>query len=331
MSTGYYADHTRALRGELAVAIDRGSLRALHQRRAARHFLVLGRQLAILGGACAGVVRWSAGWGWLPFALVIGWVVFDFTVLLHEVVHGLVFARPRARLSRALEIAYAIPSGISASQFARWHLDHHAELGSADRDPKRHHLSPKRNRRWVKVLYFTPALFPIYFRAAAREAASYPRELRERIARERWATVLLQLGLAAALGLWAGPALLVRLYVVPVFVVFPVAFALNRLGQHYDVRPSEPAAWSTLMRRNRFWDMAYLWSGYHLEHHYFPGVPFYNLPRLRTALEPFLRAKGLIPRGYGYLLYRYLVSNRAPHTDWEIPGGSSRQRASIDG
>ena len=73
------------------------------------------------------------------------------------------------RRARSLALAYAIPSGISASQFTRWHLDHHAELGSSEDDPKRHYLSPKINARWYKLLYATPALFPIYFRAARKE------------------------------------------------------------------------------------------------------------------------------------------------------------------
>jgi fatty acid desaturase len=320
MKTNCYAEHTRGLKEDLATSVDREILRRLHERRPARHFRVAARQVLVLGIAVAGVLRAGQGWGWLPFAMLAGWTVFNFTVLLHEVVHGLVFSRARPLLSRALALAYAIPSGISASQFTRWHLDHHAELGCAEGDPKRHHLSPKRNRRWLKALYFTPALFPIYFRAAAREAASYPAELQARIARERRITIGAQLALAAGIGLWGGPSLLFRLYVVPVFLVFPIAFALNRLGQHYDIQPAEPAAWSTLMKPSRFWDFAYLWSNYHLEHHYYPGVPFYNLPRLRAALEPFLRARGLRPRGYVQLLYGYLVLNRRPHTDWAAAG-----------
>ena len=59
--------------------------------------------------------------------------------------------------------------------------------------------------------------------------------------------------------------------------MFPVAFTLNRLGQHYDIDPADPAKWSTLVKRSWFWDYAFLFSNYHLEHHYFPGVPFYNL------------------------------------------------------
>ena len=50
------------------------------------------------------------------------------------------------------------------------------------------------------------------------------------------------------------------------------------------IDPSDPAKWSTLMRASWFWDHAFLFSNYHLEHHYFPRVPFYNLPRLHRLL-----------------------------------------------
>ena len=115
---------------------------------------------------------------WIPLVFVQGFTVFNFTVLLHEVVHHTVFERGRAGAERLLEWLYAVPSGISATQFTRWHLDHHAELGSDEDDPKRHHLSPKVNARWFKMLYATPALFPIYFRAARKESATYPEPMK---------------------------------------------------------------------------------------------------------------------------------------------------------
>ena len=40
---------------------------------------------------------------------------------------------------------------------------------------------------------------------------------------------------------FARPGSLTRVYAVPVFLVFPVAFVLNRLGQHYDIDPTDPA------------------------------------------------------------------------------------------
>ena len=326
MKTNYYAEHTRALKGELAAAVSRDELRVLHLRCPGRHFLVLARQLVLLGAGIFGVLYFRESWAWVPFAVLEGLTIFNFTVLLHEVVHDLVFPGQRPGMSRFLGLLYAIASGISCSQFTRWHLDHHAELGSDEGDPKRHYLSPKLNRRWYKALYFTPALFPIYFRAAAKESASYPESMRQRIGLERKVTISYQLSLILLIGLFAGWPVLWKVYLVPVFLVFPAAFALNRLGQHYDIKPGDPAQWSTPIKPSWFWDFAYLWSNYHLEHHYFPGVPFYNLPRLNKALQPFFRERGIVPRTYGQLLYGYLVLNRKPHTDW-APGSARILRA----
>jgi fatty acid desaturase len=103
-----------------------------------------------------------------------------------------------------------------------------------------------------------------------------------------------------------------------VFFVFPVAFTLNRLGQHYDIDPSDPAKWTTLMRGHWFWNLAFLNSNFHLEHHYFPGVPFYNLPALQRLLTPFYQQRGLRWRTYPELIYGWLFQNKAPHTNWAV-------------
>ena len=312
----YYSQHASALRAELGRAVARDDLRALHRRSPPRHLLVAARQFLLLGLAAWGLVRFAHPLAWVPLAVVQGFTVFNFTVLLHEVVHHAVFDRRQPRLERLLAFLYAIPSGISASQFTRWHLDHHAELGSAESDPKRHHLSPKRNARWVKLLYCTPALFPIYFRAARLEGATYPPVLQRRIRGERLVSVGAHLLVLALLGWAFGAAAAVRAYVVPVFFVFPVAFTLNRLGQHYDIDPADPAKWGTLMRGHWFWDAVFLNSNYHLEHHYFPGVPFYRLPALQRALLPFYERRGMKWQTYRGLLHGWFVLNQAPHTSW---------------
>ena len=312
----YYLDHSKELRRELGVELPTEELRHLHRRSPWKHAAVAAALLAALGLALTGAILLEPWFLWIPCAVVAGFAIFNFTVLLHEVVHHTVLQEQNPRTNRVLELLYAIPSGISASQFTRWHLDHHAGLGSEEEDPKRHHLSPKINARWLKILYFTPALFFIYFRAAAREAAGYAEELRRRIARERLVTIAFHLSILAALWIFAGFDIALRAYLVPVFLVFPVAFALNRLGQHYDIDPSDPAKWATFVRGSWFWDVAFLCSNYHLEHHYFPSVPLYNLPRLQRLLIPFYEKRGLAPRTYGQLFWRYVVLNRKPHTNW---------------
>src|SRR5215469_7270020 len=315
----YYSQHAVGLRAELGRAITREQMRVFHAKVPARHFIVAIRQFLILGLCTWGLIAFDNPLIWIPLALVQGFTIFNFTVLLHEVLHHNVFERRHPGVERALALAYAIPSGISASQFTRWHLDHHAELGDAEADPKRHYLSPKINRAWYKLLYFTPALFPIYFRAARRETASYPPELQRRIRRERLATIAFHLAVMAAIFATGGPAVFARVYAVPVFFVFPIAFALNRLGQHYAIDPSDPAKWGSILKPSRFWDFWYLSSAYHLEHHYFPGVPMYKLRRLHFALRPFFDEIGWTPTTYGRLLRGWLIENRAPHSDWRLP------------
>lgn len=330
MPEHHYSRETVSLRAELGRTLDRARLRVLHRRRAWRHLLVGARQFLLLGLCAWGLVVLDHPLIWLPLAILQGFTIFNFTVLLHEVVHHNVFERRRPRAERLLGWLYAVPSGLSASQFTRWHLDHHAELGSDEDDPKRHFLSPKVNARWFKLLYCSPALFPIYFRAARLAAAGYEPPLRRRIARERWVAILVHLAALAACGAFGGAGVALRAYVVPVFFVFPVAFTLNRLGQHYDIEPDDPAGWTTLVRGHWFWNAVFLNSNFHLEHHYFPGVPFYHLPALQRDLVPFYERHHLRWRTYGSLVRGWLVDNRAPHTRWDdanrpltAPGGEA--------
>lgn len=315
----YYSEHSVDLRRDLGREIPVELVRELHQKRPLLHFAMALGLVAVLAGSTMAILLIEAWYLWLPLALVSGFALFNFTVLLHEVVHRAVLRDNDPRWMRLLGILYAVPSGISSIQFTRWHLDHHAALGSYEDDPKRHYLSPKRNARWFKLLYFTPALFVIYFRAAKMEARSYSVEMQKSIARERNLTIAFHLSLLALIVWFAGFGIAWKAYLVPYFFMFPIAFALNRLGQHYDIDPEDPAKWSTLVRGSRLWDVIYLCSNYHLEHHYFPSVPFYNLPRLQRVLLPFYEKRGFVPRTYGQLVWRYIVLNRKPHTNWAVP------------
>lgn len=288
----------------------------LHRKSPWRHFAVTARQFVLLFGC--GTALWfvTHPLAVAPLAALLGLTVFNFTVLLHEQLHQLIFAKPHPRWHRFLGQLYAFWSGISAAQFTRWHLDHHRELGSSTLDPKRHHLSPKINARWLKLLYFTPALFFIYFRAAARETATYDEPLRRKIARERWVSIGGHLAIQAALVCFGGWGVWLRVYALPVIVFFPPAFALNRLGQHYAIATGDPAGWTTWVKGSWFWDLIYLNSDYHLEHHLFPSVPCYHLPELQRRLVPFHKRHGLRHWTYGKLFWGYIVRNQAPHTDW---------------
>jgi fatty acid desaturase len=316
VKSNHYWRSIARLKQQLSDAVSHEELKALHVKRPALHLAYAARQFALVAACAVALYNVTNPWLWVPIAILQGFTFFNMTVLLHDVVHSAVFQLPRPRIERGLGLVYAITSGISASQFTRWHLDHHDNLGTADDDPKRHWLSPKRNARWYKLLYCTPALMLIYFRAAAQEAKGYPEALRKTIQRERLSTVVIQLGVAAALAYFGGARAMFRVWFVPYFLVFPVAFTLNRLGQHYNIDPSHPLKWSTLMGPSHFWEFLFVYSNFHLEHHYFPRVPFYNLRKLHLRLRPLYAQLGLRPHGYRDIVWDWFVRNRAPHTDW---------------
>jgi len=317
--------HAGPLRAELGAAISRDQMREFHRKSWLRHLIIAVRQFGMLALATWALIRFEHPLIWIPIAFIQGFTIFNFTVLLHEVVHHTIFDRRHPLAERLMGFLYAIPSGISASQFTRWHLDHHAELGSEEDDPKRHHLSPKVNKRWYKLLYCTPALFPIYFRAARRESSTYPADLQRRIAMERQLSLAAHLTALGLLWYFFGFYAALRTSIIPVFFIFPIAFTLNRLGQHYDIDPEDPAKWGTLMRGSWFWDFAFLNSNYHLEHHYFPGVPMYRLPQVQRALIPFYASKQMRWRTYGELVRGWIVENHAPHTNWAAPESGERR------
>ena len=315
----YYYHHLGSLKRDLGEALPRTELRQLHQVQAWRHFAVLGRHL-IWVALCFWALwqsRWP--WLWLPAAFFQGANILGFVVLLHEQVHKIIFAKSRPRWERLLGLLYALPSGISATQFSRWHLDHHNELGHEEHDPKRAHLTPKKNARWLKLLYMTPALFVIYGRAASKEAATYPPEEQRRIFAERVFNASCHLAFAAVVVLLGGWWELLRVYVVPLYFFFPPAFVLNRLGQHFDIDPADPAKWSSRVDGNAFWRFLFLWANFHAEHHYYQRVPFYRLKALNAKLRPFYHRRGIENRRYAPMVWNWLVRNRKAHTDWSIP------------
>jgi fatty acid desaturase len=149
----HYWKQISAFKQEIRDAIPHAELKELHRRSPGRHLAYAGRQFLIVAVCGYGLWHVTNPLLWIPLAILQGFTFFNMTTLLHEVVHNSVFRSTNRRGERILGLLYASTSGISASQFTRWHLDHHDNLGDGHDDPKRHWLSPKRNARWFKLLY----------------------------------------------------------------------------------------------------------------------------------------------------------------------------------
>lgn len=315
MATGYYHQNLGDLKSRLKEAVPHEELKKLHVIQPGRHLLSAFRLFLSYGLALGLLIQVEQPIYWIPLAIWQGFTILGFIILLHELVHDLAFRKPRPRIQSLLATLYALPSGIAPSQFRRWHLDHHDELGSDSEDPKRAHLSPKSNQRWLKLLYFTPALFLIYARAAGRAAKGYTVKLRRRISLERILAVLVHGGLAYLL-YQQGEGVLFRAWFCPLFLCFPPIFLLNRLGQHYSIDPDDPAHWSTRVDGHWLWRWLFVNSNHHIEHHYYPKVPHYHLPALNRQLRPFFEEQKIANNTYSSLIWNWFVRNKPPHSQW---------------
>lgn len=84
--------------------------------------------------------------------------------------------------------------------------------------------------------------------------------------------------------LWI-PVLL--LWFLPAFTLLPVILRIRSIAEHFGVEGEHEFNKSRNLHC-RWWERCLLAphnSGYHLDHHLYPSVPFYNLPRLHAELQ----------------------------------------------
>src|ERR1051326_6644830 len=98
----YYADHAQQLKQDLAAEVPIEELRKLHEKRPLLHAAIAFAHFAVIAVCAVAIVQFDRWYIWLPCAFVAGFAVFDFTVLLHEVVHRAVLTTANERTYRFL-------------------------------------------------------------------------------------------------------------------------------------------------------------------------------------------------------------------------------------
>src|SRR5439155_178984 len=96
----YYAEHAQQLKRDLAAELSAEDLRKLHQKKPWLHALIAILNVAAIVGSAVAIVQFDRWYLWLPFAFLAGFAIFDFTVLLHEVVHRAVLPASNDRAYR---------------------------------------------------------------------------------------------------------------------------------------------------------------------------------------------------------------------------------------
>lgn len=229
---------------------------------------------------------------WICCAIAIAARQHGLLILMHDASHFRLLSNRKwnDRLSNWL---CAWPLLVSTEGYRHNHLAHHFHLNTDD-DPDWTRKDGKEDWRFPKTKRaFLLLLLRELCGGGFLEAVKSIRDLsgtKLRAAKDKppaWQRVA-YFGVVAALVTWAGlwvPVLL--LWFLPAFTLLTVILRIRSIAEHFGVEGENHLN----MSRNthtRWWER-FLFaphnSGYHLDHHLFPSVPFYNLPRLHKLLN----------------------------------------------
>ena len=224
----------------------------------------------------AGALEWPLR---LTSAALAAAALNAFYLLSHDGHHHLLFRS--AAVNHGVNMALCVPLLHSPTAYRVLHELHHRHLGGAgDPDEYRNYPDSPRVRwalQWVRLTMGTLVYMPLIPAVAWRRAE---RPDRRRIALEYavmalvWIPVLALIPIGVLLQVWLGPGIIVG-YIS----------AVRALAQHALTDAHDPLLASRSVESNQVVSFFLLNENYHLEHHLFPEVPSYNLPRLRALIR----------------------------------------------
>jgi len=217
----------------------------------------------------------------------------EMLIWVHEGAHRTLF-RSKALNDIWVSFWFASPLGVNFETYRLSHMSHHRRIASADDGD-----------RWTYELYIrggafwrvvAKALLGFYgFSLALKKYATgrydrmrpdntYPPTIRYLIIALLWNGAFLAASVAA--GRWY---VYLLLWLVPLFSFAILITILRTIAEHqpsdYEGRdPITPVIRTTLCSRMERLFLFPLNFNFHIEHHMYPQVPFFNLPRLHSAL-----------------------------------------------
>lgn len=256
---------------------------------------------------------------YLLAVLLIGGRQHGFGALMHEFAHYR-FISNKAASDWICDLFVSWPILASVDAYRRNHLAHH-RYTNTEQDPD-----------WVVKIGTRKFTFPqewgtavmslvgyLAFIGSVFEMAQTMKRLRalDQSTRQYKLLRLAYYVAFAALFTLTGTWLQFLLYwVVPYMTVFFMVLYVRSVAEHFGALDYSDELQSTRSVMPFLWERAVFAPhnvNYHLEHHLYPSVPFYNLPQLHAALmaNPDYAARAHITRGYSFGLVRECLTPQA--------------------
>lgn len=230
------------------------------------------------------------GWNWIGLEYITGVILVvlgmnAMFLLIHEGVHGILF--PQKYLNYVVSVVIAIAGFVSFSAYQVMHLRHHDHLGD-EKDPDDYHNytdNPKLiwllhyNRLlWATILYliFVPFLALKFGNSQQRFQIIF-----EYCLLIITYTIIFQ---------FVPFSVFTSVWLIP-FCLTNFTINIRGLTQHGITDATDPLIASRSIEANPVVQFLLVHENYHLEHHLFPSIPSYNLPKLHQLILPRLEKR----------------------------------------
>jgi fatty acid desaturase len=286
--------------------LDSQDLRTLHQLSHGENLRRIASFLALYGMSAAAAIFLSAyapWWTCIPLWIVAGASLHGISLFTHEAVHGTLSTN--RTLNACLGALCAWPVWQNFSAYKVLHLEHHADLGGAH-DPD--HYSNYTRWTWgVFTLNWLRLLigYPIYITAIPILGWKHGSwNARACIAAEVFGCAALawltwtNLPHHWLLHGWLGPMLFINTMV-----------NIRGMSQHTLLEHSDDEILGTRSILTGPMVRFFMCNeNYHLEHHLYPGIPWYRLPAAHQLMAADLRRRGApFIRSYTSFVVQFVI------------------------
>jgi fatty acid desaturase len=290
------------------IQLDPQVLKPLFKTSAYRHASAIAFDWAVIATTIYCCIQYFNPATYLLAVIIIGARMHALAILMHDATHYR-FLKNRKWNDLITNIVTMYPLFTSIEVYRKNHLDHHKHLNT-DHDPdwvaklgKRAFTFPKSKLEFFGTLFSYLVLYQGIMDAIWFLKRFQAPSMKNNKTGNDWQKKVYYLVLFTGLILTGWWSYFLLFWFVPYLSTFFMFQYIRSVAEHFgELAYDHDLTSSRTVKAN--WIERFFLSphnvGYHLEHHLFPGVPFYHLPQLHELLmqQQDYREKAHITKGY---------------------------------
>lgn len=265
------------------------------------------------------LIRFPNPFTWILCFILLGRQQLALAIMMHDGAHGRLYKNPKAN-DYLGQLFTAAPLFFSQDSYRKFHLKHHcAPLAHNDPDISLIGGYPIPGKSFARKLLrdlFGVSYFKFigYFFYKPRKAkSSAPQSEESALSGHKRLPLWYQASSVAVVnGVFLGilwllghPALYFIFWMLPMMTILQVLLRIRGVAEHagYEANANQMLCSRTVLNPLQAFFFAPHQVNYHMEHHQYPSIPYFNLPEAHRLL----RKRGSLPqkniyRGYGQIV-----------------------------